>query len=68
MATTIDDLIAVKDQALSACASVVAAWESGDLAGAAQECQAAVEFGELYDRAEENPDAVSIEDFEETHQ
>jgi hypothetical protein len=66
MSTTIDDLIAVKDQALSACYAVVAKHENGDLAVAVQQCREAIEYGELYDAAEES-DAVSIEDYEENY-
>lgn len=47
-----------------ACYSVVAAWESGDLAGAAQECQAIVDWSERYDAAGE-ADVCSLEQYEE---
>lgn len=64
MATTIDDLIGLKDEAVDACGGVVAAWETGDLAAAVRECQAVIERAELYDAAEEDENATSIEDYE----
>lgn len=64
MATTVDDLIALKDEAVAACHFVVAAWERGDLAAAANTCGDVVTHAELYDAAEEDDAAVSIEDHE----
>jgi hypothetical protein len=64
MGTTVDDLIDLKDEAVAACHAVVAAWEKGDLAAAANYCSGVIEQAELYDAAEEDPQAVSIEDHE----
>lgn len=67
MATTVDDLIDLKDQAVAACHAAVAAWETGDFADAfdMNTCRDVIERAELYDTAEECDEAVSIEDFEE---
>jgi hypothetical protein len=62
MSTTVDDLIHVKDTAVDACRGVVAAWERGDLAGAADGCQAAVELADDYDEADENEECSSLDD------
>lgn len=67
MATTVDDLIALKDEAVSACHAVISAWEKGDLAAAARYCQAVVDQAEVYDAADEHADAVSVEDYEQNY-
>jgi hypothetical protein len=64
MATSTDDLIALKDEAVGACGAVLAAWESGDLAAAANQCRDVIKRAEIYDAADEDPDAVDIEDYE----
>lgn len=69
MATTVDDLIDLKNEAVDACGAIVAAWENRNLAvieTAVQQAKDVVERAELYDAAEES-DAVSIEDYEENH-
>jgi hypothetical protein len=62
MATTVDDLIDLKDQAIAACYAMVAAWERGE--DAIDEIRTAIERAELYDAADEDELAVSIEDHE----
>jgi hypothetical protein len=66
MATTVDDLIYLKDDAVAACAEVLAAWETGDFAGVFDPnmVRTIVERAELYDAADEDDQAVSIEDHE----
>jgi hypothetical protein len=67
MGTTVDDLIDLKDMAVSACYGAVAAWERNDLLAiqqAADVCAEAKARAELYDAADEDELAVSIEDHE----
>lgn len=66
MATTVDDLIYLKDDAVAACYAAVAAWETGDFANAfdMNTCRNVIERAELYDAADEDDQAVSIEDYE----
>jgi hypothetical protein len=64
MPTSTDDLIALKEEAVDACGAVVAAWESGDLAAAADQCRDVIERAKIYDAADEDPDAVDIADYE----
>jgi hypothetical protein len=70
MATTVDDLIGLKDEAVAACSGVVAAWENRDLAvieTAVQHAQDVVDQAERYDAADEDDEVVSVEDYEERH-
>lgn len=68
MGTTVDDLIDLKNEAVDACNALVAAWESrklDELDSAARAAADAVARAELYDAADEDEDAVSIEHYEE---
>lgn len=67
MATTVDDLIYLKDDAVAACAAIVAAWEDRALdviEGAVHQAKDIAERAELYDAADQDDQAVSIEDYE----
>jgi hypothetical protein len=68
MATTVDDLIALKDEAVAACYAAVAAWEVNDLReieAAANGCEEVTKRAELYDRAEEDDSVLSVDELEE---
>ena len=60
MATTVDDLIALKDQAVAACAAVVASWEHGDLAAAARFCEAVCLDSDDYDAADADDSVADL--------
>jgi hypothetical protein len=70
MATTVDDLIDVKNEAVDACGAIVAAWENRQLdviEKAVHQCQDVVARHELYDAADEDDTVCSIEEYEEKH-
>jgi hypothetical protein len=72
MATTVDDLIYLKDDAVSACytavETILAVWgetAEGGMGELLSTCRSVIERDQLYDAADEDDDAVSIEHYEQ---